>query len=183
MSVVAPLHAVALKDIGQINVFFRAVNRRIMYESNKLAAELDAFLQGSLQPTRLTKQHLHIRLLAVFAYPASGAADGRSLDQIRVVKKELYRAESVVAHKLCDLVHRGPPQIVVALDENLLTPQLRVDKLEILVALFQLQRPGVVAQQDDRIFIGDLAVPVGFDLFNMISPPGKNIHRLVSAER
>ena len=43
--IIAPLHAVALKHIGQVDVLFRPLDRRIVYERDQLAAKLHAFFK------------------------------------------------------------------------------------------------------------------------------------------
>ena len=80
------------------------------------------------------------------------------------------------------LVGSGPPVIVVALHDDLLSGQA-LQKFKIPAGIGQAHGPADISRQHDGVFRFDELPPVFFQTLHIIVPAGKNIHRLGSAQR
>ena len=142
-------------------------------------------VQGELQTDDLAVDDLlvvhraHRHLLPLVQKPPAGAADDLVLHQIGVIIENAYRGYVVVLKKSIHFRGSRPPEIVVALADDLLAGK-RIYEFHIGKRFLKGQRPGNISGNNNRILRANNCSPVFFYPFGVICPIlPENFHRFI----
>ena len=108
-------------------------------------------------------------LLFFVIEPTARAAHNTILKQISVVVKQLYRGYIILFKKRKDLICCGPPEIVVALADDLCAGE-GIEKKEIRLGFFKCHCPGNIARNHHGVVVIDDRAPIFIQFFGVIFP-------------
>ena len=166
MAVYTARDAVCLEQIQNFSAAELRVDRRIVQKADNLRdILLFCRLERGLQPDQLTAEDLLVVALLeiLFEKPAARAADAGVAVHKAVVEQKLDAVNLMRLEELRHFAHRRPPQIVVSLEDDLLSRQT-FDHLKIRQCLLQIDAPRDIAADDNRVVIRDQMRPVLPDL-------------------
>ena len=181
MAVEAALHAVLAEQVQDGLAAVALVDRRVVEEDQLLP--LPRRLQGALQADQLPVQDLLVvgPALLLLKEPAPGAADRQLTVLVAVVVQDPEIGKALGLAELIEFGGRGPPVVVVALQDDL-PARDGVDEGEVLPGAVQVHGPAQVPQQDRGVLGADHGEPRP-ELVHVAGPESaEDVHGLVRLE-